>query len=676
MQELPSGFGRADVAADGIEVAEVVRTLRRQWRAVMAFIGIGGLGALAVILFAQRQFEGKATLLARAGSSETGGSVLGRLTNGIGGLMSGGVFAGLPSPFEAELQVLRSRVVAGRVVDSLQLQFSVRSPSGVAPFALVAASNLPGLFEPRRYHFSRGSDGVYSTEHDGKTYRLRPGESARIDIGEVTLQKGRLPAEFTVKVYDREDAITRLSKHMQASKAGGDVAAIVYHGEDSLTAAAVPNLIVATYLERRKTVDRGINQRRVEYVTEQLQSTSRALSEAEGALRKEQEQSGVLDAELYGKAWLDGAVAMRESLTTVMVDEGSINQLLDRTRSGALSPRQLAAYPAFLRGSAVSTLASHLTDLEAQRLRLLERRTERDPDVVVLDQNIQTIERQIVALAESYAGALAAHRRGLARQLDSLQAKMLVLPAAAERGGRLVREVTRLNAIHTALQAQLVEAKLAAIGEGGEVRPIDLAVPPREVAFPKPWLTMGIGTFGGFLAGCVAALLLGWFGRWMRDPIEIERATGIAAQRLDSRAPLLISGRVTRSVLVIPLGAGAQTAAVAERVAQTAAARALRASVLNLSVAHNGNGSEPSEHPAAAIERLERQGDLVVVQLPPLDTDTTVAALHENRPVLLVAPPGPVDRVRLSSALDILRRLGAPCAGVVISDPVRRVIRA
>jgi uncharacterized protein involved in exopolysaccharide biosynthesis len=672
---MPPATGHTDTASDAIDVADVIRTLRRQWRAVIGFLVVGVLGAAAVTLFAPRRFEGKATLLARAGSSETGGSILGRITS-IGGLMSGGAFGGLPSPFESELQVLRSRAVAGRVVDSLQLQFSVRSPGGTAPSAIIASSALTERFKPRKYRFDRGDDGKYTVRHSGQTHSFTPGMPGALDIGMVTLRPSALPQSFTVKVFDREDAITRFSKRLEANKAGGEVARVVYRGEDSLTAAAAPNLVVAFYLDRRKTVDRGTNQRRLEYVTDQLQSTARELTETERALRAYQEASGVLDAELVGKAWLDGAVALRESLTTVLVDESSINHLLQSVTTGSISPRQIAAYPAFLRGSAVSSLAGHLTDLESQRLRLLERRTERDPEVVVLDQSIRSIEGQLLGLARSYSNSVTEHRKGLSRQLDSLQKRLLALPAAAERGGRLQRDVVRLSTIYTALQAQLVEAKLAAIGEGGEVRQIDSAVPPRKPVFPEPVLTMAIGTLGGFVAGCVAALFLGLFGRWLRDPTEIERATGVTAQLFDAEAPLLISGTTSRTILVVPLGEGAQAHAVAQRLAHTATARSLRTNVLDLSASRNGNGADPSGNPAALIEKLEAEGDMVVVQLPGLSADATVAAMRDNRPVLLVAPPGPVDRARLGSALDMLRRLSVPCAGVVITEPARRGIRA
>jgi hypothetical protein len=189
---------------------------------------------------------------------------------------------------------------------------------------------------------------------------------------------------------------------------------------------------------------------------------------------------------------------------------------------------------------------------------------------------------------------------------------------------------------------------------------------------------MGIGTLGGLFMGGLAALLMGWFGRSFRDPVEIERATGITAQRLGADVPLMISSASPRTILVLPIGEGAQASVVAERLAHTAAARAMRANILDLSsrVNGNGNGANGAESASALIQRLESEGGMLIVQLPGISGDATVAALAEGRTVVLVAPPGPVDRARLGSALDMLRRLNVPCAGVVLSEPLRRGIRA
>lgn len=658
-------------ATESVEVADVLRTLRRQWRALVGFLALGVLGALAVVLFAPKRYEGKATVLARPGAG-AGGSILGRLGSGGIGDLIGNVagIGGTRTDFETELQVLKSRELTGRLVDSLQLQFSPRSPRGVDPRRYVAASALRGRFAPRTYQFVRAGDGSYHVRYDDTTYVLRPGQPGQLDVGSLTLASD-LPRAFAMKVFDREDAITRVGKRFTITKAGGDVAQIVYSGDDPSSAATAPNVLVGFYLDRRKTTDRGVNARRVDYVTAQMDTTAKQLAATEHALRQYQEKSGVLDAELVGKAQWEGAVEVRRALTDVEVDAAAINQLLAQADKGLLTHRQLAAYPMFLRGSSISPLITQLSEMDAQRQRLLERRTEKDPEVIALDQSIKSTEEQIFAMARSYAAAVNRQRAEMSARLDSMQGSLLALPAAQEKGGRLQRDVMRLTAIYGALQAQLVEARLGAIGEGGELKQLDVAAVPRKPSFPEPWVTMGLGTAGGLVAGIIAALFMGWFGRWLRDPLDVERIAGVAAQRFLPDAPLFLFGKTSaRTVLVVPLD-GAHTGLVAERLARTATARAVPATVLDLSGGVTGNGNGAGRYVVAgggpAIEELERDYGMVVVQLPSLSSDVTLAALRESRPVLLVAPTR-VDRARLAGALEMLRRMDVPCAGVVIGD--------
>jgi hypothetical protein len=201
-------------------------------------------------------------------------------------------------------------------------------------------------------------------------------------------------------------------------------------------------------------------------------------------------------------------------------------------------------------------------------------------------------------------------------------------------------------------------------------------------------VTLAGGLAGGFIAGLIGALVLTWFGRWVRDPVEMERATGIRTTRLQTGAPLLLGrGQMTsRTLLVVPVEDRARVAGgiVSERLVRTARNRSLTATNLDLSTEPlrqaammngNGNGATPDD-PAgvsALIEDLEKQYGLVVVQLPGLTSDAAVAALRESRAVLLVAPPDRVDRARLIEAVDTLRRLEIPCAGIVVGDAMSSV---
>lgn len=662
--------------SDSIEFGEVARVLRRGWRSVALLTVLGAAAGGAVLLVVPKEYKGRASVLVRASSSEGGSSLLSKMT-GLGDLGSGSdLIGGLKSQVETEIQVLKSRALIGPVVDSLRLQFSVRSPSGYPAAKLVSQGDLLRAFAPRRYRFTRLANGSYQVTGSDSTREMRPGAPTKLEIGNVTFVAADLPESFSLKVYDREDAIKRFEKRLATKKAGGDVAEISYDAPDSRTAAEATNALVASYLELRKTVDRGTNARRVEFLTEQLDSIGKSLTATERALRQQQEASGVLDPTVMGRVELEGASLMRKALVEVETQEGAINVLLDQVAAGKSTPGMLAAHPAFLLSPSLTPFVTQIAELHTARINLLERRTPTDPEVKALDQSISMMEQQLLGNAKSFSSALARQRAEISSQLDTLRATLLSLPAAAEGGLRLQRDVVRLSGIYAGVQAQLVSAKLAAIGEGGLVRQLDIAEPPRKPTFPKPLLTMALGIVGGFFCGLVAALLVSGFGGWLRDPREIERATGLPVQLLTARAPLLISGADSpKTVLVVPLGRLAPTKKVVERITRTARYRALRVTSLDLSAAaFNGNGAGPeSTAVGASIDQLEQQHGMVVVELPELANDTTLAALRSDRPVVLVAPPGRVNRQRLEAAVQALRRMQIPVAGIVTSEAVSSV---
>src|SRR5919198_3486896 len=124
------------VQDDTVDLADVVGTLRRQWRAVVAFVAVGVLAAGAVVQFAPRRFDGTGTVYVSMGGMD-GGSIQGRMGTGVNNLLGGlGGLAG-SAGIESELQLLKSRALAGQVVDSLRLQFRVREPAGQAVSSLV-----------------------------------------------------------------------------------------------------------------------------------------------------------------------------------------------------------------------------------------------------------------------------------------------------------------------------------------------------------------------------------------------------------------------------------------------------------------------------------------------------------------------------------------------------------
>lgn len=665
---------------DGFDLVEVGRTFRRGWRAVVGFTVLGAAAATAVVLWAPRRYEGAATVVLKTG--DAGGSLLARVGMSGGGAAAGstpmpevgslgGLFgSSMKSPLETEIQILRSRAVARGVIDSLMLQARVRRPGGIPATDVLASLDLPRPFKRARYDVS-ASAGGYRIRGGGVDVTARIGALTTLPQGRIALRAdAKLPASFQLELLDREDALTLFEKRLDVSKAGGEVTKVSFGAGDAMTAARVPNAVVAAYLARRKTVDRGINQQRADFLAAKSDSVAHELASAERALRLQQERSGVLDPIVAGKVQIEQAALLRQTLGELDVEHGAVAKLLQQVQSGGMTARQLAVFPTFLKSPGIGELLKKLTEIEADRTELLGRRFENDPAVVALDRSAAEVERQLIPLATSYATAMAKQRADVASQLDTMRTALGVLPGSAESSNRLQREVLRLGAIYAGIQSQLVETRLAAIGEGGDVRQLDVAEPSKKAEFPKPLFTMGVGVVGGLVSGFLAAFLIGVLGRWAEDPREIERTVGVPALPFTAGQPLMLGGAAGRTVLVVPLALGVDTQAVAERLAHTAVARGSAATIFDLSA----NGTIPVGV-SGSLRELEAAHDLTVVRLPALESDATAAALGDGRAVLFVAPPGRVDRVRLASAVESLRRLDVSCAGVVVSpEPARSAL--
>jgi uncharacterized protein involved in exopolysaccharide biosynthesis len=665
-------------SADTIDLADLARSLRRGWRTILASLAVALVLTLVVIYFGPRMFTSSASVVVRS-SGDVTGSLLARATGDIGGSSGGGgmgtgavaggvsaLLGGGGSGLETEIQILQSESVLGAVIDSLRLQVVPRSPAGLPSSAFVRDARLPVAFKKLDLSFERTGAGQYRVQGDEVDTTIAAGGTLRLPQGTLVLREA-LPAQFKLRVVDREDALRQVSKGFTVKKAGGDVIKASYRASDSVTAAAVPNIALAEYLRRKRTSDRGVNAHRAEFLQLQIDSIENELRVAERDLRRFQERSGLLDAEIVGKIDLEQLALLRKSQGELEVEAGALDQLLEQIGAGRMSARQLVGFPTFLKSPGINNLLQQLSSMETERTRLLERRMETDPEVIALSKSIVDVEGQLLPLARSYQASLRKQKQEIGSQLAVMTARLDAFPGNAEQGGRLLREVKRLSATQTALRTQLVQAQLNTVAEGGDVRGLDVARVPRKVFFPDPVLTAGVGLGAGLIVGILLALVGGSHGRYFEDQYAIERSLGVPALRFDPRTPLLMAGRAAvRTVLLIPVEPGVETARVAERLADTALARGETATILDLT-------GPPSPAPVGAsiggiIARMEKEHGLVVVRLPGLAADSTAAALSDSRAVLLVAPSRRVNRRELVGALDTLRRLDIPCAGVVLSD--------
>lgn len=663
----------ATASDESVDVGALARVIARGWRILLLGAITGVLVGGAIAVFFPPRYRGVASVLVR-NANDPAGSILSKIgvAGDLAGAAAGGSLGGaLTSPLETELQLLESRDLLGRVVDSLALQARVFSPRGVPARALFRSGPIRGDFRHRDVAFTRAVDGTYRAQDaDGAAATLTQGRRGEIPgVGPVTLVEGPLPPQFDVRFSDREDAITEIGGRLTVEKKGGELVEVRYTGPDSVTAAAVPNAVIAAYLEQRRTVDRGLNQRRYEFMAAQADSAAQQLATAEDALRREQESSGVLDAEATGKSGLEAIQQVRTELVGLDAERQAAHSLVNAVERGALSPRELAAFPAFLRAPAINSILSQITTLETERTRLLGVRTERDPDVSVLSRSISDLERGLLPLATTYAGALDRQVGELAGEQHAVETRLEALPRQAEGGLRRQRDVKRLSQTVLGLQAQMIDARLSALSEGGQVRVVDAATAPKRPLFPRPLYTVPVGLLLGLLGASAVVLARGAWSSRVYTTADAERASGLPVVEFQRGEPLLLgAGRRHGTLLVVGVNASAPIQSVTDVL--IAQARTRRQEVVGIdasAVAQTANRTSDPSGAGDALERAEAEYEAVYVTAPPVTDARTAALLDVHRAVAVVARAGVTTRHELADATRTLARLGVPVVGVVLA---------
>lgn len=443
-----------------LDLNELLRGILAGRRRVLQGLA-AGVAAAAIILVAwPPRFEGRATLLVRTAPSTSSmlRGQLGGLADLAGGSLRVGAEAG---ELATEIGLLRSRALLGFVVDSLRLQLR----SGRTPSLHDAPLDLPaGRFAPRI-----------------------------IDLG------GR-----RARLVDREDAIDDLQRRLTVEESGGDLLEIKYAGRDSLSAAAAVNLLTARYMDDRRTVDRSVNQRRVEFLDRQVDSVRRALTAATATLRDVQQRSGVLSLEVTGQGLAQQVAGLTQEIATLDAESEALDSLLASVAD--LDSRRVAGFPSLLRSPAVNEIVTRMAQVQSEREVLLVEFTPSAPRVRAMDRSLEDLRSQLIPLARTYAAGLGRQRLSLAERVDRVQG---MAPGVARAGEGLLNaeaEVKTLASLLLATSGQRLDARLAAIGEGGLVRIVDAAVIPRRPTFPRPVPTLLVGFVAGMVLGLVGAL--------------------------------------------------------------------------------------------------------------------------------------------------------------------------
>jgi tyrosine-protein kinase Etk/Wzc len=474
--------------------------------------------ALVYLLLATPQYQSNTLIQVEAKSGEAAG--LGDL---LGGRGDNHTALGEPES-GAEIEILRSRMLLGAVVEELGLdreayprrlpvigaaiarRYSGTSPAppllGLSQFCWggeqirLSRLEVPDdlLDEPMR--LTALDDGRYRLEVEdevlveGKVGILatsRPDRPVSILVSELV---ARPRSQFVVAKRRRASVVEALQDDLRITEKAKKTGILVLslEGPDPAKVASILDAISTRFL--RQTLERSSAEvtHLLDFLESQLPVLKRNVEAAEAALNAFQQKRGAINLSMESQALIAQSVDIEKELSA----------------------------------------------LEQQRAELRQRYTDHHPTLAAISAKTEKL---------------------LQRQTD-MSARLRGLPTTEMDSARLTRDVKVATELYVSLLGRAQQLRVAKSGAISDAVVIDKALVPFRPSAPKPQLVLMLATLLGLGAGLAAALGGKSLARGTQDSEEVERGTGLpviaAIPRSESQVELVRSA-VRRRQAALPV---------------------------------------------------------------------------------------------------------------------------
>jgi tyrosine-protein kinase Etk/Wzc len=407
---------------------------------------------------------------------------------------------------DAEIELMRSRMVVGDAVSRLHLDVDARPhyfpvlgapysrfmkgdgltsvPLGLGGFAWggerisVSKFDVPAqLYDKKFTLIARDAERYELLSPDGDVVlKGHVGEAAsgRTDAGAVTLSVsallGRPGTRFDLARASTQETIADLQKNLkigEKAKQSG-IIGMSLDDKDAETVTRTVNTIATLYVQRNVDRKSAQAQQMLAFLGEQLPQLRADLDRAEARYNDFRAKNGAVDLDEQSKLLLQTVVDNRTKIVA----------------------------------------------LQQQRADFVQRYTTLHPLVTALDAQIGELQRQSNNYEKQIGG----------------------LPSVQQDAVRLLRDVKVSDDLYTNLLNSTQQLRVLKAGQLGNVRTVDYAVVPEKPVAPKKGLAIVLSTLIGLFVGSALAVGRRMLSRGLETPSEIEAAIEVPVYAIISRS--------------------------------------------------------------------------------------------------------------------------------------------
>ncbi|MDX2237307.1 MAG: polysaccharide biosynthesis tyrosine autokinase [Hyphomonadaceae bacterium] len=399
------------------------------------------------------------------------------------------VFAGLPAnnaAVETQTQLLRSRALAARVVDSLNLT----SDPEFAP------SMEPGALDRVKAFFGLGGD----PPDPAFIRQIKREISIAVVMGRLNIARDGMTYIINVSVwsYDPEKA------------------------------ARIANAFADNYLTMQLETKYETIATANQWLSNRLASLRDEVQQKERAVAEYRAANNLLTTGAGGATLTEQAIAQNvTSLVTARAQLAAAQARLQGVSAGASSQEALQS-------PVVSSLRTQQADLARQRAELSTRYGPRHPQMQQIDRQIQDLQQQIDAEVGRITQNLRTEVRIAASQVASLESSLggqastlTTNDVASVRLRELERDAEASRTLYTAFLNRFRQVAETSGIERADARIPSRATAPLGPSAPNVRLNLILGLLVGVALGAIAVFIIELLERSLRTPEDVQARVGV-----------------------------------------------------------------------------------------------------------------------------------------------------
>jgi capsular exopolysaccharide synthesis family protein len=525
---LASGNGalRPDPEAEGSTFGEYAGALRRYYWVVLLTTVVGLALAAYKVMTTEQLFGSQASV-------EIGGEGSAMPTGGLAGIaatLGGGGAGGVST----DVEIIRSRVILGQVVDSLGLRLAREVPdlwrTEYHPVGIVDGVRIAPDATTEPLELAFGEEGV--TVRSGGREASAPYGSP-VEIGGVGFTVPTRPGgtdELSLQVIPHKSAVDRLLQNVMVyPRDNVNIVDIVVTGYDPAVTERIANVTAEKYQNYSSRKSRVQAERRREFVEEQLRTGETLLLDAQNRLTEHRKREGLFSARaeaMTGQVQRGEVELQRAELNAdLQIYKSLLSQLQSTRRDRADVIRTIVSNPEMSANPTVLALYDRLTKYESVRDSLTTgqyRAAATNPDLQRTDSLISLNRNALIEATRNHVEWLEARVRGMDVITQRSDSTIRKLAGAEPEEMRLMMEVESFGEAVKTLREKYYTAGIAEASGEEKVAFLDRAL-PGEPAGSGPVRSLVFGLIFGVMVGAGGAVALDGLNRSIRKRGELER---------------------------------------------------------------------------------------------------------------------------------------------------------